>query len=97
MAPYRISNLARDDILTIGQYTQRTWGKAQRRTYLSGLNTRFLLLAENPSLAPDRTEFTPAARLFLYKEHLIVCTPDSNDILIVRVLHRRVNLPEIFN
>ncbi len=92
MARFRVSRKAQDDIRDIGYHTQRVWGSEQRRTYLSGLDAQFKFLAENPSLSPDRTEFSPPVRLFPYRRHLIVFLPEGDGILVVRVLHRRMDI-----
>ncbi len=47
---FKVSKEARDDIREIGRYTQRKWGKDQRRNYLNDLDKKFGLLAENPLL-----------------------------------------------
>ncbi len=72
MARFRVSKKAQSDIRNIGLYTQQQWGHEQRRKYLSGLETRFGQLAENPDLAPERTEFQPPVRIYRYEKHLIV-------------------------
>ena len=38
MPGFRVGKKARNDILDIGRYTQKEWGAAQRRAYLSGLD-----------------------------------------------------------
>ncbi|WP_420565145.1 type II toxin-antitoxin system RelE/ParE family toxin [Thalassobaculum sp.] len=94
MARYRVSRKAQSDIREIGLYTQHHWGADQRRTYLSGMETRFQQLAANPDLAPLRAEFRPPVRLSRYERHLIVYLDEPDGVLIVRVVHERMDLPD---
>ena len=63
MAGLRVSRAAERDIRAIGRYTQKQWGRHQRRIYLDGLNDRFRLLANAPMLATERREFDPPLRI----------------------------------
>lgn len=92
MSRYRVSRKAQDDLRDIGRHTQRQWGRDQRRRYLSGIDAQFGLLADNPDLAPDRPEFSPPVRFFPYRQHVIVYLPETDGILVVRVLHRRMDI-----
>lgn len=92
MARFRVSRKAQADIRDIGRHTQRAWGIDQRRIYLAGLEAQFKLLATNPNLAPERTEFSPRVRLFPYRQHMIVYLPDDDGVLILRVLHHRMDV-----
>jgi len=49
----------------------------------------FDLLADNPKIARERTEFNPPVRLHSYQAHLIVYIENADEILVIRVLHRR--------
>tara|TARA_R110002110_G_scaffold30681_3_gene108463 strand:- start:383 stop:691 length:309 start_codon:yes stop_codon:yes gene_type:complete len=89
---YRISRKAQEDIRAIGLYTQQTWAKELRRSYLTGLETSFRQIAQNPFLAAERTEFTPVVRIHPFQKHLIVYIPDEAGLLIVRVLHANMDV-----
>jgi len=92
-ARYRVSLLARKDIKSIGRYTQQTYGTEQRRSYLKGMEAKFELCAERPTLHPERSEFDPPVRIAPYQEHMIVYVGDESGVLIVRVLHKRMDIP----
>lgn len=49
----------------------------------------FELLAENPYLARERTEFDPPVRLHPYQAHMIAYIIRDDRLLIIRVLHGR--------
>lgn len=93
MAGFRVSKAAQADIREIGRYTQEQWGRDQRRVYLDGLNDRFQHLANTPMLAAERQEFDPPVRIYPYQKHLIVYVIEDGGILIVRVLHQRMDVP----
>ncbi|MBT3333057.1 MAG: type II toxin-antitoxin system RelE/ParE family toxin, partial [Rhodospirillaceae bacterium] len=85
MPGFHVSNAAQVDIRSIGRYTQRQWGAAQRRLYLSGLELKFSQLAKNPELSPERWEFVPPVRIYNYEKHLVVYIPEGAGILVIRV------------
>ncbi len=93
MPAWRVSRKAQQDIREIGRYTQRHWGRAQRRSYLSGLEECFERLAETPTLAAERREYVPPVRIYRYASHLIVFLADKNGILVLRVLHGNMDVP----
>ena len=82
-----VSRAARDDIRSIARYTQETWGKAQRRRYLDGLNDKFEMLSAMPEMAAEKRDFSPPVRIHRYEKHLIIYIRTDRGILIVRVLH----------
>jgi toxin ParE1/3/4 len=93
VAKYRVSRLAKEDIQNIGQYTQNTWGAAQRRQYLAGLEQRLVEIAVNPNLLAERMDFDPPVRIMKYGRHLIIYVHQDLGVLIVRVLHESMDLP----
>lgn len=60
--------------------------------YYAELVDTFQLLADTPFICPERSEFVPPIRIHHHGRHLIVCTVEKDYILIVRVLHDRVDL-----
>ena len=97
MARFRVSNAAQADIREIGRYTQKQWGKDQRRVYLDGLNDRFLLLANTPLLAAERQTLDPPVRIHPYEKHLIVYVIEEGSILIIRVLHQSMDISTLLS
>lgn len=94
MPIFTVSKAASRDIRSIARYTQDRWGKDQRRCYLDGLNQKFELLAERPTLTTERKDFSPPVRIHHHEKHLIVYMTTDNGILIVRVLHQSQDVPE---
>ena len=93
MTGFRVSKAALADLRNIGRYTEKQWGKLQRRLYLKGLNERFKTLSVTPTIAAERQQFEPPVRIHPYEKHLIVYILEEKGILIVRVLHQSMDVP----
>jgi toxin ParE1/3/4 len=48
MGSFRLTKLALADFRSIGRYTQTTWGRVQRDTYLGKIDQAFHMLAQDP-------------------------------------------------
>lgn len=94
MGTFRVTDAAKADIKKIGQYTQKTWGKDQRRIYLEDMQDRFMQIADNPEMHSLNDSFDPPVRLGIFRKHLIVYMIDEAEVLIVRVLHGSMNLDD---
>ena len=75
MAAFRFSRRAEADLLSIGNYTLRTWGKAQTTRYIAQLEVFCQTLADNPALGRTCDEVRPGLRRL---EHgaLAIGSPD---------------------
>lgn len=96
MRPYKVSRKAQFDLLGIGRYTSRKWGKTQRNIYLKQLDNCFTQLAENPNLGvacdyikKDYRKFPQGSHIIFYKQSL------QNIVEIIRILHK--SMDEEFN
>jgi len=87
--PYRTTAQADQDIIDIYLWGCREFGQPQAERYHAGLAAALDLIAENPRIARERHEFTPAVRLHPYQSHMIVYLLDDIGVLVVRVLHGR--------
>ena len=85
---YKVSKEAREDIREIGHYTQRKWGKDQRRNYLNDLDGKFALLAENPLLGRHCDNIREGYFRFEYMSHVIFYRQEQGFIVISRVIHQ---------
>ena len=56
-----LSRMAEQDVEEIGRYTQREWGKAQRRSYIAGIAARCALLSRTPHMGAIRDNVRPGA------------------------------------
>jgi toxin ParE1/3/4 len=87
------SRLAERDLLSIGEYTMRTWGSAQADRYLSELDERCRLLAVNPELGSLCDHIRPGLRSIEKGRHAIFYRWGASGVYVVRILHQRM-LPE---
>ena len=81
------------DLLDIGLYTIRTWGRAQYNHYLRQLEQHCRRLADDPKRGRPCDEIRPGLRRSRVGRHVVFCREEAGDILVSRVLHERM-LPE---
>lgn len=96
MVEYRFSNKAIRDLDGILDYTLQKFGTAQAEKYVDQLKKHIIMLAENSFLAPLRKEFSPPVRIYPSGGHLIVFEEANDCILIVRIVHTKMNLKRLF-
>ena len=92
MGSFTLTQKARDDLLSIGRYTGKQWGKTQQRRYLNQLDTAFHDLATNPEIGRICDEIREGYFKFGVGKHLIFYRYKEKDqIEIVRILHTRMD------
>ncbi len=95
MAEYRLSNLAKEDLIRIHQYGVLQFGEAQADKYLRSLFEHFEIIAERP-FAFETVDFIKAG----YRR--CVCGVDSifyrhdNGVVEIMAIVGRQNLDKIF-
>jgi toxin ParE1/3/4 len=62
VARFRFSRRAEADLLSIGDYALRTWGKAQAARYVGELEVCCQTLSDNPALGQLCDEIRPGLR-----------------------------------
>ena len=92
MPGYKLSCKAENDLKDIYKYTYHQHGEKQADKYIDALQKKFQSLSKNPLLCRKRKEFNPPVRIHRHKKHLIIYTREQKNILIVRILHERMNL-----
>lgn len=93
MPQYRLSRKAEKDIVNIARYTIEQFGIEQARTYRDSLIACFRSLGETPGIGRKVDYIREGYRRFDDRSHVIFYKSDGRDILIVRVLHKRMNAP----
>lgn len=91
MAHYILTPNTRVSMKEIAIYTQNKWGKQQRDKYLKALRDRFEDLASNPEKGKHRTKLHPHLRSYVEGRHVIYYLPNEDYIVIVGVLHERMD------
>lgn len=93
MSSFTLTNKARADLKSIAAYTQRKWGKEQRRIYLKQFDNAFHFLAKNPEAGKKCDFILSGYRKFPLASHIVFYrgTKESS-VEIVRVLHKRMDV-----
>ncbi len=80
-------------MLSIAEYTFRTWGENQTVRYLDELESCCQRLAERPALGRACEDVRPGLRRMECGRHVVFYREDAGDILVSRILHQRM-LPD---
>ena len=80
-------------MLSIGDYTIRTSGKAQAARYLGELEACCQTLSDNPALGRLCAEVRPGLRRLEHGKHVVFYRQERAGILVSRILHQRM-LPD---
>jgi toxin ParE1/3/4 len=93
VAALRFSRRAESDLLSIGNFTLRTWGKAQTIRYLTEFEVCCQKLADNPALGRNCDYIRSGLRRMEHGSRVVFYRQQRDGILISRILHQRM-LPE---
>ncbi len=79
------------DLASIVRFTRTTWGVDQARSYLEGLKRLTARLGAQPEMGTSCADLTPGLRAFPYQSHVLYYLVESDRLVVVRVLHKRMN------
>jgi len=88
---FHLTNRAVTDLSDIADFTIQSFGIEQARFYRDGLNNCFEILADNPHLGRSAAELAPNLKRSEYQSHVVFYVPRNTDILIIRILHQRMD------
>jgi toxin ParE1/3/4 len=91
-----ISPEARRDIRSILRYTLRDWGIEKRDAYASRLKKSIDELSVFPMIGIARDDVAQGLRTLKSGHHLIYYRLDGESVIIVRVLHERMDAMQEF-
>ena len=92
MGSFTLTQKARSDILSIGRYTRKQWGKTQQTRYLRQLDTAFHDLADKPDIGRACDDIREGYYKYGVGKHLIFNHHKGEDQFeIVRILHGRMD------
>lgn len=83
---------AEQDLRSIRTYTRRTWGDAQARIYLSAIRATIKQATEFPDLGSLHEHLRHEYRTMRAGHHLVVYRESGDVLLIVRILHERMDI-----
>lgn len=97
MATFQLTNKAKQDLKSIAAYTQKKWGREQRRIYLKQFDDAFHLLSITPDIGIGCDFIKAGYRKFPVTTHVVFYRSLSESkIEIVRILHKRMDARPIF-
>ena len=86
---YQISKAAQQDLISIGRYTQQTYGELQRHHYLQLFAEAFTKLADNPYMGRDINHVYPNCRQWIVGMHIVIyCVTEKLTPRILRIIHQ---------
>jgi len=91
MAAFRLTADAKASLMQIARYTQKTWGRKQRATYLRMMDACFSSLAVNPMQGRSRPDLHHALRSCPAGKHIVFYIPRQDHVVIVNVLHEKMD------
>jgi len=91
MAEYRLTPAAEHDLESIWFYTRQQWSIAQANRYIEILIEVFTKLAHSPDIAPVCDHIRSGYRRYGVERHIIYFRATAYGIVIVRVLHDRMD------
>lgn len=91
MADYALSNQADRDLTEIYIFTYQKFSPVKADSYLLALDETFLNLAENPHLGKQIDSIRKGYFRYEHVSHSIFYKRKGKDILIVRVLHQKMD------
>ncbi|MEX2499757.1 MAG: type II toxin-antitoxin system RelE/ParE family toxin [Wenzhouxiangellaceae bacterium] len=91
MAEYRLSRRAAMDLEAIAEFTINRFGIGQARQYRDELKACFENLAENSAMGRRVEQLAKGLRRFEHGSHIVFYVPVDDGVLVVRVLHYRMD------
>ena len=88
---YKLSEAADGDIDDILTRSMLDFGLERTEIYFQSLTQCLELLGDNPEMGSAMDEVRQGYRCFLHESHAIFYTRHKQDILIVRILHKRMD------
>ncbi len=95
MASVGRTSQAELDLIEIGLRIAAENPEAADR-WLQLIDQKCQLLASMPQMGRDRADLAPNLRSFPVGDYLIFYRPDSDGVVVIRVLHGARNLPPLF-
>ena len=92
MVPFKLSNEADQDLRGIYLYSYQEFGEDQADKYLLGLEKTFQMISDNPRIGRERPDIDHLVRCVEHGKHVIFYDLYEDHILIVRVLHGRMDV-----
>lgn len=81
---------ARRDLVEIGDYTEKTWGKRQMVKYIEKIEQKAHEILNMPSMGMNRSDLRKEMRAHPADQHVIYYYDTKEKLIIFRVLHKSI-------
>lgn len=88
----RYAGAALRDLGQIGEHSRKTWGVTQTRAYLKAIGDDVKALAQFPETGRKYEKLDSEIRKIRSGAHLVFYKIDADSILVVRILHDRMDV-----
>jgi toxin ParE1/3/4 len=85
------TEIARADLKSIRRYSQKVWGPDRTVQYMAGLRDTIKGLVAGTVVSRNRDDLRPGLQMATSGRHCIFFEVDESRILVVRVLHDRMD------
>jgi toxin ParE1/3/4 len=89
---YLLTEKAQKDLRSIAQYSARMWGNDQKNRYISNIKKRIEWLALTPRIGKNKLDIQDDIYSFPEGDHLIFYTIEDDHIIIIGILHNRMDV-----
>ena len=86
-----LTEIAKSDLASIRRYSTRTWGPDQTSRYIDDLRDKMKGLVRDTAITRARDDLRPGVLMVTSGRHSIFFEADDSRILVVRVLHDRMD------
>jgi toxin ParE1/3/4 len=86
-----LTEIARADLKSIRRYSTRTWGQDQTSRYIGAIRDTLKAIVRGTVVARNRDDLRPGLQVATCSRHCIFFGTDQTRILIVRVLHDKMD------
>ena len=87
------TEIARADLKSIRRYSQKIWGPDRTVQYMAGLRDTMKGLVAGTVVSRNRDDLRPGLQMATSGRHCVFFEADQSRILVVRVLHDRMDYP----
>ncbi len=90
---YLLTKKAQADLISIGQFSAKSWGITRRNSYLKQLDHCFSQLSESPKLGVESNHIAKGYRKFPQGSHIIFYKQAQKNLIeIIRILHKSMDI-----
>ena len=91
MRHLELTEIARADLKSIRRYSERTWGSERTTEYMAALRDTMKALLAGTVVSRSRDDLRPGLQMATSGRHSVFFEVDQSRILVVRVLHDRMD------